>query len=147
MVFTERQRPVFCIAWKRGQLCSSKNHRTIRSDNGWLEQYDVDATENEAYEAYLIDGLNDRTSFDFSILNNICDEDVNLKRRGVVPRKLKKGTPFILTSNLSPKNLLGELGARILAARGFCKGVTLFHTPNCGLKINRIISYNRSSSR
>ena len=98
-------------------------------DNGWQKNVDMDAKGNETYKAYLIDALNDRTNFDFSIIENISDEDVSLKRRGTVPFKLRKGTPFVITSNLSPFELLGDLGARILTARALnvnCEGVQLY---------------------
>ena len=98
-------------------------------DNGWQENFDVDVTEDQPYQAYLIDGFNDIKNFDLSILETICDNDVSLKRRGSVPGKLRKGTPFISTSNLSPTDLLGGLGATIITARALivnCEGVTLF---------------------
>ena len=104
-------------------------YRHCLTDNGQQETYDSDAIDEEAYKAYLIDGFNEIANYDFSLLENICDFDVNLKRRGNVPGTLKKKTPFIITSNLSPNNLLGNLRGDILKARALiinCTGVTLF---------------------
>ena len=56
-----------------------------------------------------------------------------MKRRANAPGELQKGTPFIITSNLSPQNLLNNLNARILKARALsinCSGVTLFNLIN-----------------
>ena len=51
------------------------------------------------------------------MIENICDQDVSLKRRGTTPGILPKGTPFLLTSNISPKELFGPIGGRNLKAR------------------------------
>ena len=105
------------------------SYKHCLTDQGQQEDVDMDAKENETYKAYLIDGLNDSKNFNFSILESITDEDVSLSRRATVPGKLSKGTPFIITSNLSPYELLGELPARILTARCLivnCEGVQLY---------------------
>ena len=65
----------------------------------------------------MIDGINKADSSDFSVIENICDQDVSLKRRGTTPGILPKGTPFLITSNISPKNLFGTVGGRNLKAR------------------------------
>ena len=69
------------------------------------------------YKMYLIDGINDSKNFDFSILENICDSNVSIKRRNAAPGTLLKGTPFIITSQLSPLELFGEVGGHNLSAR------------------------------
>ena len=87
------------------------------SDNGWQDRFDVDSENNESYKVYLIDGINQADSFDFSVIENISDQSVSLKRRGTTPGILPKGTPFIMTSNISPKKLFGPIGGRNLKAR------------------------------
>ena len=64
-----------------------------------------------------MDGINDSQSFDFSVLENICDEDVFMKRRNATPGKLLKGTPFLITSNLTPTELFGQVAGDNLTAR------------------------------
>ena len=91
--------------------------RHCLSDNGWQDRFDVDTENNATYKAYLIDGINQADSFDFSVIENICDQSVSLKRRGTTPGILPKGTPFLITSNISPKNLFGPVGGTNLKAR------------------------------
>ena len=83
------------------------------TDNGLQKQYDVNTSDDERYKAYLLDGFNDPANYDFSIFENICEQNVDLKSRATLPGTLKKRTPFIKTSNLSP-NLIGELQGKTL---------------------------------
>ena len=91
--------------------------RHCLSDNGWQDRFDVDTISNDSYKVYLVDGINEADTFDFSVIENICDSDVSLKRRGTTPGILRKGTPFLITSNISPKKLFGNVGGRNLKAR------------------------------
>ena len=50
-------------------------------------------------------------------MENICDQNVSLKRRGTTPGILMKGTPFLMTSNLSAAKLFGCVGGYNLKAR------------------------------
>ena len=81
----------------------------------------------------MIDSFNDTTNYDFSILEKLCDSSVKLKRRGLAPGELPRGTPFVITSNLPPQDLLNIFTARILKARTLsvnCTGVLLFNLIN-----------------
>ena len=98
-----------------GKLVLSFRH--CLSDNGWQDRFDVDTQKENSYKVYLVDGINSSDSFDFAVIENICDQDVSLKRRGTTPGILPKGTPFLLTSNISPKELFGPIGGRNLKAR------------------------------
>ena len=92
-------------------------YRHCLSDNGWQDRFDVDSKNNESYECYVVDGINQADSFDFSVIENISDQSVALKRRGTTPGILPKGTPFIMTSNVSPIKVFGPIGGRNLKAR------------------------------
>ena len=70
--------------------------RHCLSDNGWQDRFDVDTDNDESYNVYLVDGINQAESFDFSVIEIICDSDVSLKRRGTTPGILQKGTPFLI---------------------------------------------------
>ena len=100
---------------------------------GWQEAYDLDVKNEQAYKCYMIDAFNDTTNYDFSILEKLCDSSVKLKRRGLPPGELPRGTPFVISSNLPPQDLLNIFTARIFKARALsvnCTGVLLFNLIN-----------------
>ena len=84
---------------------------------GWQKEFDVDSANDIRYKIYLVDAINSAQNFDFSILENITDQDVSFRRRNATPGKLMKGTPFIITSNLPPAELFGPIASNNLGAR------------------------------
>ena len=103
------------------------------TDLGWQEAYDLDAKNEQAYKCYMIDAFNDTTNYDFSSLEKLCDSSVKLKRRGLPHGELPRGTPFVISSNLPPQDLLNIFTARIFKARALsvnCTGVLLFKLIN-----------------
>ena len=103
-----------------------------RTDNSWQETFDVDARGDSAYEVLIIDGIQDSKEIEFPVIEDLCYHDVVIKKRGRIGGILRKGTAFIITSNLSPVDLFGH-NAGIITARSMVidsTGVHLFHLIN-----------------
>ena len=99
------------------------------SDKGWQEQYDVDAIGEQRYKVWLIDALNTDDNFNFSNIETLSDGDIKLMRRGTTPGTLFKNTPFMITTNKNPEELLGIQRGMILRARSMvvdCRSTPLF---------------------
>ena len=77
----------------------------------------MDTNDTENYKLYIVDGINSSDSFDFSVIENICDTDVFLKRRNNSPGILRKGTPFTMSSSISASDLFGNVGGENMKAR------------------------------
>ena len=113
---------------------------------GWQEAYDLDAKNEQAYKCYIIDAFNDTSNYDFSILEKLCDSSVKLKRIGLPPGELPRGTPFVISSNLPPHNLLNMFTARIFKARSLsinCTGVLLFNIINIIRAVHELDPYEQ----
>ena len=89
----------------------------------------MDCEGNESYQAYVIDGLHDPNSVEFTVLENIATGDVYMKRRASLPGVLLSGTPAIITSNSPPEDVFGAVRGDIIRGRMMivnCRDITLF---------------------
>ena len=114
------------------------------ADNGQQEDFDVDATEDDVYKAYIVDGINDAQSFDFSVIENICDQIVSLKKRNNTAGKLQKGTPFIMSSNQNHVQLFGPVNGNNLRARAMIldlRNIVLFPVIDEIIRVHNLEPY------
>ena len=118
------------------------------SDNGWQEEFDVDTSSAKKYEIYLVDGINDAQAYDFNLLENICDQNVSIKRRNAAPGTLYRGTPFLISSNLSPYELFGQVSGNNLSARAMIlniSSVQLFPIINEIIRVHGLEPYEENN--
>ena len=89
----------------------------------------MDAEGQHKYKAYVIDGLHDPQTVEFTVLENIATGDVYLKRRGSLPGVLYAGTPVICSANSPPEQVFGVKRGEIIRGRFMvidCKDILLF---------------------
>ena len=83
-------------------------YRHIHTDMKWQDTFDAGTEPEHAYCAYFIDAMQNLSSVSISLLEMIDFQNVKIPQRyGKKHSHLPKGTPILITSNMSPYDLFG----------------------------------------